>query len=384
MNVNSPSVSACMAVCMDKPKCVYFTYLTKGKKCFLKKAGVGQKNMQGAIGGDCSNVLTVQTTAAVETVPPEYLSGEGVRWLEYPRAPAKVQETVSVLVNGVVYSWGEGEPTTLAFDTHRYSWIYDKPLAVRKYVAGHHAVAAVGSTVVLIGGVQRTSTNTAGVKFSKIVQLYNPQANRWKTAAPYPHGPAASIQAVTIGESVYACGGLTGSGVVPYCAKYSAAANKWTTFKSMPYAVHHGAAGTDGKNMYIFGGRDNNANKVSDGTRLIQVYDTKTKRWTKLPVKMPFKLAGMGAAPFVNGEFWLMGGETKTQYELATKDKVFDKVQSFNPGTMQWTTRPNMPHGVHGMFPVADPEKKCIYVVGGGLQAGLFKATDAMQVLYLK
>lgn len=104
MNVNSPSVSACMAVCMDKPKCVYFTYLTKGKKCFLKKAGVGQKNMQGAIGGDCSNVLTVQTTAAVETVPPEYLSGEGVRWLEYPRAPAKVQETVSVLVNGVVYS----------------------------------------------------------------------------------------------------------------------------------------------------------------------------------------------------------------------------------------------------------------------------------------
>ena len=381
-NMPSPSAMACMNACMNNPQCKYFTHLSKQRWCYLKRSGTGSKGRDGATGGDCSRIG--QHAAVTTTTVPEALDGEGMRWMEFPRAPASVQETVSILVNGILYTWGEGEQTTLAFDTKAYSWVRDKNYAVRKYTAGHHAVAAVGPTIILVGGVQRTSNNAAGVRFSKMVQLYDTKKNKWKTGAAYPHGPAASIQIVTINRVVYACGGLTAMGVTRNCAKYLVDVNKWSPFRSMLFSVHHAAAGTDGSKMYVFGGRTNNVNKVADGTRTIQVYDPNTNKWAKLAAKTPFKWAGMGAAPFINGEFWIMGGETKTQYDLATKDKVFTKVRSFDPVTSTWTIRPSMLHGVHGIFPVVDNQKKCIYVVGGGRQAGLFAATDAMQVLFVE
>lgn len=369
---------------MNSLQCKYFTYISKSRKCYLKKSGTGTKQRVGATGGDCSRLGQPPAVVTTTAAPQDRLPGDGMRWTEFPQAPAKVQETVSTLVNGILYTWGEGERTTIAFDTNTNSWIRDKNFAIRKYAAGHHAVASVGPIIVLVGGVQRTSTNAAGVRFSKMTQLYDTKRNKWKTGAAYPYGGTASMAAVNIGGVVYVCGGLTEMGVVRYCSKYSVETNKWANFKTMPLPVHHAAAGTDGFKMYVFGGRSNNMNKVADGTRTIQVYDPNDNRWTKLAAKTPFKWAGMGAAPFINGEFWVMGGETKTQYELATEDKVFDQVRSYNPYTGIWTTRPSMLHGVHGIFPVVDNKKKCIYVVGGGLQAGLFRATDAMQVLYVE
>ena len=51
---------------------------------------------------------------------------------------------------------------------------------------------------------------------------------------------------------------------------YNPANGVWTFVASMPFGVNHAAYATDGRHMYIFGGR-RGGNDVSDGFDHIQV-----------------------------------------------------------------------------------------------------------------
>ena len=137
---------------------------------------------------------------------------------------------------------------------------------------------------------------------------------------------------------------------------------------NMPKPMHHTAAGTDGDKFYIFGGRLG-GNGLSQGQDDVQVYDPDTNSWqwdkTSAIKSMPTGRTGMGKAAFLNGEFYLMGGEWfPGQHPLVLPSGVFNLVEIYNPTTNTWRTGPNMPTGLHGLHPVV--YNGMIYIAGGG------------------
>jgi hypothetical protein len=74
----------------------------------------------------------------------------------------------------------------------------------------------------------------------------------------------------------------------------------------------------------------------------------------------------MGRAVYVNGEFWILGGET-LDGPGATATGTYDRVDIYSPATRTWRTGPPMPTARHGIFPIAVGSR--IYVAGGGIRA---------------
>ena len=84
---------------------------------------------------------------------------------------------------------------------------------------------------------------------------------------------------------------------------------------SMLQGVDHASAGTDGSNLFIFGGRSDGVNVNDAGIDLVQVYDPQRNSWRRGPAPLPFGRGGMGAAVFLGGRFFVFGGETKLRAE---------------------------------------------------------------------
>ena len=81
---------------------------------------------------------------------------------------------------------------------------------------------------------------------------------------------------------------------------------EWVLVPPMLKGVDHAAAGTDGRRMFIFGGRSTGKNAPSTGSKDVQIYDTVTQEWTHGP-SMPLGRGGTGNAPFVDTKFMVMG-----------------------------------------------------------------------------
>jgi hypothetical protein len=208
------------------------------------------------------------------------------------------------------------------------------------------------------------------------VQIYDPVLDEWILGADMPYA-GGSVATALIGDKVYVAGGIVGSATVTTAAMYDPATDSWSILPSMPEGVNHAAAATDGQKFYIFGGRDGK-NEVSNGFNYVQIYDPATNSWqssndpgaTLAP--LPQARGGMGKAVYVAGEFYVIGGETATGAG-ATANKVYDRVDIYNPRTNSWRPGPAMTTARHGIFPVAIGNR--IYVAGGGAKAGAAEST---------
>jgi N-acetylneuraminic acid mutarotase len=140
---------------------------------------------------------------------------------------------------------------------------------------------------------------------------------------------------------------------------------------------NHAAGGTDGRRFWIFGGRGKGSgggNEVANGFADVQFYDPATNTWTwsgapsALLAPMPQARGGMGRAVHLDGEFYILGGETDSGAG-ATARRVYDRVDIYNPAANTWRRGNPMPAPRHGIAPVAAAGR--ILVAGGGDRAGL-------------
>jgi N-acetylneuraminic acid mutarotase len=143
----------------------------------------------------------------------------------------------------------------------------------------------------------------------------------------------------------------------------------------MPLARNHAAAATDGIRFWIFGGRgpgSGDRNELANGFAEVQVYDPATGAWllsgrdAGAPPPLPQARGGMGRAVYLDGEFWIFGGET-LDGPGATSLGTYDRVDIYSPATNTWRSGPPMPSARHGIFPLASGSR--IYVAGGGTRA---------------
>ncbi|HMO27131.1 MAG TPA: kelch repeat-containing protein, partial [Tepidisphaeraceae bacterium] len=96
------------------------------------------------------------------------------------------------------------------------------------------------------------------------------------------------------------------------------------------------------------------------GLTNVQVYNPASNTWSTSFAPVPRAVGGVVKAPFHNGEFYIIGGETTTQ--------VINRVDIYNPSTNTWRRGPDMPTARHGIYPILAGSR--IYVAGGGVVVG--------------
>jgi N-acetylneuraminic acid mutarotase/glucose/arabinose dehydrogenase len=285
-------------------------------------------------------------------------SGKGI-WEASATMPLQLGEIAAGAINGVLYIVGEGNSSTCAYDINNNAWQCDR--AARLSVGSHHAAEVIGKKLYLFGGLDADEA---------YVQMYDPEMNAWAQRASIPDGGSGSAASAYIGGKVYYAGGIRNNVTVGDSYKYDPVSNAWTTIESMPLPRNHAAAATDGTQLYIFGGRDNE-NVPDIGYNDVQIYDPQSNSWqtsadqdSTIP-PLPKARGGMGKAVYFRGEFYVMGGETT---DPAVQNGVYNRVDVYNPVTKTWRLDTSMPTARHGIFPILVNER--IYVVGGGIEAG--------------
>jgi N-acetylneuraminic acid mutarotase len=292
-------------------------------------------------------------------------------WESAKALPVALGEVAGGIIGNKLYLVGEGNSATLAYNLSDNTWSSITALAKRSFAGNHHAAEVVGGKLYLFGGL--------GSGAGK-VQIYDPAANSWSLGADMPFAAGSSASALIDGK-VYVAGGIVGSSTTKRVARYDPLANSWQELPPMPLGRNHAAAASDGQKFYIFGGRgpgSGDSNVVANGFDTVQIYDPATNSWlssadaTSGVPPLPQARGGMGKAVFVGGEFYVIGGETDSGAG-ATANKVYSRVDIYNPQSRSWRLGTPMPTARHGIFPLAIGDR--IYVAGGGIKAANSQST---------
>lgn len=280
----------------------------------------------------------------------------------YGPLPAALGEVAGGVIGSRLYLVGEGVDDTMFLDLSLLQWT-DFGLATRPFPGHHHSAEVIGDKLYLFGGLG----GLGGAEGR--VQIYDTVANTWTAGEPMPWH-AGSVASAKIGGKVYVAGGIVGSSTTNQAGVYDPATDSWQPIASMPQGRNHAAAATDGVRMFVFGGRGG-GNTLANGFASVEIYDPGTNTWRSSETDsslapLPQGRGGMGRAVYYDGEFYVLGGETSTG-PGATADRVYSRVDVYNPSTNMWRRAPDMPTARHGIFPLVRAGR--IYVAGGGVQA---------------
>ena len=309
-------------------------------------------NASGAVNNKI-NYLTIRDAA----VQPPQPAG----WSRGPDLPVALGEVAAGIINGKMYVVGDGSGKTLVYDFSTRRW--NDTLAQRPYPAKDQVAEVYNNRLYVFGGVKYANGTRNAYDY---VQIYNPASNSWSFGATMPYKAFAS-QTALIGGKIYLAGGITQTNTTTNrTVRYDPAANSWTELAAMPGVGRNSApTGTDGSRMYVFGGRVMGDNPENGRTDILS-YNPSTNSWsTTAPNGSPFATLPIGRggtvkAPYVNGEFYLIGGETLTA--------PIARVDVYRPSTNTIRRIADMPTPRHGIYPVF--ANNAIHVPGGGVVAG--------------
>lgn len=284
-------------------------------------------------------------------------------WRPRPPLPSELGEVAASVIGQYLYVVGEGTNETLRYDLSQGAWT--GVVAPRLVFGDHHAAEVFANKLYLFGGFHAEGRT----------QIYDPAVDWWRLGAPMPFAAASSASAV-IGDRIYVAGGIVADTTTPEAAVYDPTMDTWRRIAPMPAGRNHAASATDGRRLFVFGGRGNGSgrrNEVANGFADVQIYDPATDRWTTSAdpnagiAPLPQARGGMGKAVYLAGDFYVLGGETRDG-PGATPQRVYARVDIYNPARNQWRRGRDMPVPRHGIFPVEVGGR--IFVAGGGTHAG--------------
>ncbi len=288
-------------------------------------------------------------------------------WIRGDSMPVALGEVAGGVIGRKLYLVGEGDPHTLVYDLAAGTWDELTAAASRPAAGDHHAAETFDGKLWLFGGLTHDADGA--------VQIYDPGIREWRFGPRMPFAGGLSASALIHGR-FYVAGGIVGDTTTAAAAVLDPATMTWSAIAPMPRPRNHTASATDGERLFVFGGRgpgSGDANVVADGYADVQIYDPRSDTWivsdgsSGAPQPLPQARGGMGKAVWLNGEFWVIGGETVSGAG-ATKGHTFTRVDIYNPQVNSWRAGPPLPTGRHGIFPVTDEGR--IVVAGGGTVAG--------------
>ena len=249
----------------------------------------------------------------------------------------------------------ESRVTTRAvqvYDIATDRWEYGPQLPVPN---NHGMAATVNGKIYLIGGQFRADDPPGDYSYVNTVYELDPAVGQWVTKAPMPTARSAGV-AVAHDGKIYVAGGRLPRG--SDFAVYDPATDKWEVLPNLPTQRNHFTGAAINGRIHYVGGRQGNG-LSPDMTTAHEVFDPQTKTWTTA-APMLRERSGMNGV-MANGCFHVWGGEGP--------QGMFPDHDYYDYRTDKWTSLPDMPIPVHGVYGAAFVDG-LIWNAGGGTHIG--------------
>lgn len=289
--------------------------------------------------------------------PPVSTAASTLTWKVLREAPTGRTEVTAAAAAGGVYVVGgfvEGGATVDTveiYDTQRDTWVTGPPLPIK---VNHAMAASDGDTVFVFGGYAGPGLENPTDRAFALME------GKWTEIAHMPEPRTAGGAAVVLGR-IYVAGGIGPTGladktmILDIPAAISGTKNRaaWTTLPGVPTKREHLGVASDGKSVYVAGGRVDGNNLAA-----MEAFDPATGKWSRLK-DMPTPRGGLAAAATSNGFILAVGGEAQA---------TFKEAEAFNVKTGHWIALPPLPTARHGLGVAA--LGTIVYVIAGGPQPG--------------
>ena len=234
----------------------------------------------------------------------------------------------------------------------------------------HHThAAAVGGKLYVMGGETDGALTGRPGKEVTNTWVHDPAVGGWVARAPMPAARSAGGEAVLDGK-IYVAGGREGGGSA--FAAYDPATDTWETLPDLPSQRNHLAMAAVNGKIIVAGGRTA-PGFMAERLDVVEIYDPKTRRWTK-GAPLPAPRAGITGAA-VAGCMFVFGGEGERTHVLGLTPDTY----GYDPRADRWTKLPDLPVAVHGLKGSAVVGGR-IFLPGGGLTLGGDAPTNVVQV----
>ena len=284
---------------------------------------------------------------------------------------ARAEHAVSEL-NGKVWVLGGWPPGRLTsslvqiFDPATGRWSLGPALPQPLH---HTHAAAVGGKLYVMGGeTDGAFTGRPGKEVAN-TWVHDPAVGGWVARAQMPTARSAGGEAVLDGK-IYVAGGREAGGSA--FEVYDPVSDTWEKLPDLPSQRNHLAMTAVNGKIIVAGGRTT-PGFTAERLAVVEIYDPKTRRWTK-GAPLPAPRGGITGAAHA-GCMFVFGGEGERTDVLGLTPDTY----GYDPRANRWTKLPDLPIAVHGLKGSAVVDGR-IFLPGGGLTLGGDAPTNVMQI----
>jgi N-acetylneuraminic acid mutarotase len=244
-----------------------------------------------------------------------------------------------------------------------------------------HTATVVGGTVIFIGG-QETDTK----RFNEII--YYDTDNKTFTAPTVKGDKVPNFSRHTsslVGSKIYVFGGFDGHGTNFDLATFDPYTRTWSNIPksaqkgSIPPSRTNHASSSVGKNMYMFGGNNNNEAGQYQVLDDLSMLDTVTMTWSRPNTTGTAPCARSGhTLTAVGKKLYLFGGGVWNEREGWVHK--FNDLYILDTETMHWT-KPECQGKIDtSTFPISFAVGRFLFIFGGGSKP-LHSVTNDLYIL---
>ena len=274
------------------------------------------------LGGQTPLVLATLLLALAEVGA---ASAQG-RFVELGPMPMSNAEAGAAELDGLIYHVGgfNGESTLLIYDPRRDSWELgpDIPQGVH-----HPAVKGFQGKLYVIGGHEAES----------LVQIYDPATATWSQGDGRVPTPRRAMAIVELRGRLHLIGGTSGprgGGGHEEHEAYDPVADSWERLAPLLAPRDHGYAGVIDDKIYFASGRLNFALQPE-----LQIYDPDSDSWSFGPSLI--EAVSGHAVQVVDNRLYVFGGED------VPASRVTNRTQRYDPFAQVWEDMTTLPRPLH-------------------------------------
>ncbi|MEN8163171.1 MAG: hypothetical protein ABFS37_03500 [Acidobacteriota bacterium] len=318
------------------------------------------------LGTSCPSAKVVMAVVAVLLVAVAAAAERPGTWAAKADLPNGLYVSASAEVNGIIYTLGgalrtEAVDTVLAYDPVTDVWSEKAPMPTARLGA---AAAVVDNRVYVFGGslhVEQDSVISA-------VEMYDPATDSWEGRSDMPTAFWGSA-AVAVDGLIYVIGGGTGSVYGDYNAfgtvqVYDPTADSWDTAADMPTARCTVGASVMNGMIFAAGGAEEYR-----ASRALEVYLPDTDEWI-IGADMP-RNRDWHTTAAIDGKLYALGG---LAWGGGIELKIIPEIDVYHPQSNLWHTTGRMPEQRFGLGAAVVDDT--VFLVGGAERLDLWGGTD--------